>query len=82
MITYRNNFLPVKGFSAFNFCGVILFVRKEVVITERLKNHEKIHTRQMIELLVVLFYLWYLFEWLVKLFKHRLQSYNNVSFER
>jgi len=82
MIIYRNSFLPVKGFSAFNFCGVILFVRKGAVITERLKNHKKIHSRQMFEMLIVVFYLRYLLEWFVKLFKYRLQSYYNVSFER
>jgi len=82
MIVFRNSLLPFRGFSAMNFCGVILFVRKGVVLTDRLMNHERIHSRQIFEMLIIGFYLWYLFEWVVKLFKYRLQSYYNVSFER
>ena len=82
MIIYPNNLLPFKGFAAMNFCGVILFVRKGVVLTDRLMNHERIHSRQIFEMLIVGFYLWYLAEWLLKLFKYQLNSYYNVSFER
>ena len=76
-----NNILPVKGFSAINLFG-ILFVRKGVVVSERLLNHEKIHSAQMREMLYVFFYLWYVAEWLVKLLKYRSDSYHNISFER
>jgi len=33
-------------------------------------------------MLIVFFYLWYLIEWIVKLFKYGKQAYVNVSFER
>ena len=76
-----NNIIPVKGFSAINLFGV-LFVRKWVVVSERMLNHERIHSAQMRELLYVFFYVFYVLEWIVKLFKYRLKSYYNISFER
>lgn len=44
-------------------------------------NHEAIHTKQMKEMLYVFFYLWYVIEWIVRLFK-RGNAYRNISFER
>jgi len=47
-------------------------------------NHEKIHIRQQVELLVIGFYLWYLIEYLFRLiqYKDHLKAYANISFER
>ena len=47
-------------------------------------NHERIHYRQQQELLVVLFYVWYGLEYLVRLiqFRNRREAYKNISFER
>ena len=47
-----------------------------------LLNHETIHFHQQKELFIIGFYLWYLIEWLIKLFKYKGESYNNISFER
>lgn len=49
-----------------------------------LRNHELIHLRQVQELGVVFFYLWYFIEFLVRLarWKTRWQAYRNISFER
>ena len=76
----RNNFIPFKGFKAINLFG-ILFVRKEVELTSTVINHEYIHTVQMKELLYVFFYLWYLVEWIVRLFQKG-NAYRHISFER
>jgi hypothetical protein len=76
-----NNIIPFRGFTAINLFG-ILFVRKNVILTDRVLNHEKIHTIQMRELLYIPFYLWYVFEWLIKLIKYGMESYRNISFER
>lgn len=48
----RNNFIPAKGFAAINIYN-ILFVRPYVKITDKLLNHEKIHTRQIIEVTII-----------------------------
>ena len=45
-------------------------------------NHETIHIRQALEMLVVGFYLWYVVEWLIKLFRYGKSAYVNLSFER
>lgn len=80
MIVIRNNILPLKRFNAINLLG-ILFARKDAELDEYLLNHERIHTRQMLELLVVGFYLWYLVEWLIRLLMPG-NAYLNISFER
>ena len=76
-----NRHIPFKGFRAISLFGV-LFARQDAAITPVCINHERIHTEQMKELLYVLFYLLYLSEWLVKLFKYGKASYRNISFER
>ena len=76
----RNNIIPFKGFAGINLFG-ILFVRKDVVITERMLNHERIHTAQMKELLFVFFYLWYIIESLIRLCVNRKTAYRNICFE-
>jgi hypothetical protein len=48
---------------------------------ERLLNHERIHTRQMLEMLIVGFYLWYVIEWLIRL-PMKGNAYRSISFER
>ena len=78
-----NNIIPFPGFKAINLFGV-LFVRKGCTMSESDINHEMIHTLQMKEMGYVLFYLWYLVEWLVKLAKLRdsNKAYRAISFER
>ena len=78
-----NNIIPFKGFSCINICG-ILFVRKGIIVTDRLLNHENIHTVQMKELWYILFYIIYLFEWIIKLIYYRnfKLAYRAISFER
>lgn len=82
-----NRFIPFRSFNgtefkAFNFFG-LLFVRSDVdlPITDVDINHEAIHTAQMRELLYIGFYICYLVEWLIELFKFGKESYDNNSFE-
>ena len=73
MIIY-NKFIPFKGFKCLNLFGLI-FAR----------NHEKIHTKQEIETLFLIFYLWYGIEWLIKLFTNKFntkKAYRAIGFER
>lgn len=79
----RNNIIPFKGFVAINLFG-ILFVRKDVVITEQTLRHEEIHTAQMKELLYVGFYILYVLCWIVNLFRYKFDNhtaYRNICFE-
>jgi len=76
-----NNIIPFKGFSGINLFGV-LFVRKGVVVSERMIRHEETHTKQMKEFLFIPFYVLYVLEWLLKLPFYGKQAYYNISFER
>ncbi len=76
----RNKYIPFKGFRAINLFG-ILFVRGNARISERTLRHEAIHTAQMKEMLYIGFYIWYIIEWLIRLFMKG-NAYRNISFER
>lgn len=47
-------------------------------------NHEKIHLRQQLEMLILPFYVWYLTEWFLLLiqYKNLDAAYRNISFEK
>ncbi|MBP8725259.1 MAG: hypothetical protein KBF37_07785 [Saprospiraceae bacterium] len=49
-----------------------------------LMNHERIHLRQQVELLVVPFYVWYALEYLLRRLHSNghLQAYQSIGFER
>ena len=77
-----NKVIPFgRSYYAVNLFGV-LFAKGPV--DKYILNHEKIHSAQIFEMLVVPFYLWYLVEWAVRLVScgngHR--AYRNISFER
>ena len=76
----RNRIIPFPGYKAMNLFG-ILFVRGDAKVDDVTINHESIHTAQMKELLYVFFYLWYVIEWLVRLFMKG-NAYRNICFER
>ena len=80
-----NRFIPIRGFVALNFFGIIL-VRKEYEgkLTEEVIRHEMIHTAQMKELWYVGFYVLYILEWLYKVITIRdfKKAYRRISFEQ
>ena len=79
-----NKFIPFKGYKYINLFGII-FTRDKSKITDVEYNHEKIHLKQMQEMLWVPFYLWYGIEYLIiKLFRlkdEQGEQYHDVSFE-
>ena len=70
----RNKLIPFKGYKAISIWPFI-FVRKECKFGNVDLNHERIHLRQQLELLIIPFYIIYLIEWIFK-------GYKNVSFEK
>lgn len=82
-IVYSKHF-PPKNFAAINLLGIIIVRKDYGALGEEEINHEIIHTRQMIEMLIVPFYLLYIIEWLIRLiqYRDRLIAYENISFER
>ena len=79
----RNNIIPFKGYKAINIFG-ILFCRKNINIDDITINHEKIHTKQMQELMYLPFYIFYVIEYLFKLvlFGNHYYAYRYISFEQ
>lgn len=57
---------------------------KELKTDATFINHERIHLRQQLELLIVPFFLWYVIEYVIRLlhYRDRYQAYINISFER
>lgn len=52
------------------------------ILTEVELNHEKIHWHQQFEMLFIFFYLWYVIEYLIKVFKYGwFEAYYHISFE-
>jgi len=49
-----------------------------------LLNHEKIHLKQQLELLILPFYLWYILEFVFRFIQYRnwQTAYKNISFEK
>jgi hypothetical protein len=47
-------------------------------------NHERIHLKQQLEMLVLPFFVWYGIEYLFRLvqYRNRYDAYRNISFER
>lgn len=84
MILIVFNYLTPKGFRAITLFPFIIFKSAEDKRNTVMVNHERIHSRQQVELLVVPFYIWYFLEFLARLvqYKNRREAYRNISFER
>lgn len=80
MKVIRIHRLLAGRFDAINVFGILL-ISMEARMTKSLLNHECIHTAQMVETGFLLFYLWYVVEWLVRL-PMKGRAYENISFER
>lgn len=71
----------ISGITLFPF---IILKKLEYKQNQILLNHEKIHLRQQVELLVIFFYLWYVIEYYYLYFKLKdsFLAYKSISFER
>ena len=73
------SFLWVEGMALFPF----ILVRHKTC-SRFLINHEQIHLRQQLELGLIVFYIWYFAEYLIRLiqYKKHYLAYLHISFER
>lgn len=73
-----------KGYTGITLFPFIFLKSKSLKSNTVLINHEKIHLKQQIELLILPFYLWYSIEFLFRLVRHKnwFTAYKNISFER
>jgi hypothetical protein len=78
-LVFRN--LPVEGIALFPF---IVFRTSPTPGMDGLVNHERIHLRQQLELLILPFYIWYLLAYMfyrIKGMNHG-SAYRSIVFER
>ena len=59
-----------------------IYIKKERLCSITIREHEAIHWRQQMEMFILPFYVWYLIEWIIKLFRYGKRAYYNLSFER
>lgn len=84
MILLVNRFFLRKNILGLTLWPFVILKYKELRSDKVFLNHERIHLRQQLELLVLLFYIWYLIEFIIRLiqYKNRNLAYRNISFER
>ena len=80
MIIVENRIIPFPGYKAITIWPFI-FVRKGCKMSARDINHESIHAKQQLEMLWLPFFVWYLVEWVIRLFLKG-NAYYNIGFEK
>ncbi len=80
----NSKYIVPKDFLGITLFPFIVLSDKKLKEDKVLVNHEKIHLKQQLELLIVFFYIAYVFEWFIKLIKYKNSrlAYQNISFER
>lgn len=70
-----------RGLAVFPFVFLKYSIDKENLV---FINHERIHLRQQLELLIIPFFIWYFLEYLVRLIQYKNfdLAYRNICFER
>ena len=81
---FITKYLIPKGFVGITIFPFIFIKNRELKRNKVLINHEKIHLKQQLELLILFFYIFYFLEWLFKFLKYKnaYTAYLNISFER
>jgi hypothetical protein len=77
-------FLVPRGYAGISIFPFIFLSATALKFRKTFINHEKIHLRQQLELLVIPFYIWYVLEFFIRLLYYRNWhlAYVNISFER
>ena len=84
MFLIVNKHLIPKGYHGLAVFPFVFIKNSEDKENMVFLNHEKIHLRQQMELLIIPFFVFYLTEYLVRLaqYKNSDLAYRNISFER
>ena len=84
MFVIVSRYLIPKGFRGITLFPFIIVSDNDLKQNTVMINHEKIHIRQQLELLIVPFFIWYGIEFLIRYFtsKDKNSAYRNISFER
>jgi len=76
---FLSNFFAIIGITLAPF-GI--YIHKNYITNKNVINHESIHWKQQMEMLIIFFYLWYLIEWIIRIFVNGKKAYVSLSFER
>lgn len=84
IMIFISKYLIPKGYTAIAIFPFVFLKSKQLKNNTVLINHEKIHLKQQLELLVIPFYIFYVVEFLFRLiqYKNWQKAYRNISFER
>jgi hypothetical protein len=79
-----SKYLVPKGYTGVTVYPFVFLKYHKLKTDAVLLNHEYIHLKQQLELLVIPFYIFYGFEFLIRLgqYKRLKKAYRNISFER
>lgn len=77
-------YLIPKGYSGMALFPFILLKERRDVSNAVMLQHEKIHLRQQLEMLILPFFIWYGIEYFIRILQYRDKhlAYRNISFER
>ncbi|WP_264522349.1 hypothetical protein [Flavobacterium sp. N1994] len=84
MFIIVSRYLIPKGYQGITFFPFIIvadhYWKQNLVMV----NHEKIHIRQQLEMLILPFFIWYGMEFLIRwiIYQDKNIAYQNISFER
>lgn len=84
MILIVSKYLVPKGYRGLTIFPFVFLKQRESIADAVLLNHEKIHLRQQLELLVLPFFVWYVlaFVWYFLKEQDAKKAYRAISFER
>lgn len=84
MFVIVKKFLIPKGYSGLTVFPFIILSNKTDITNQIMLNHEKIHIKQQIELLILPFFVWYFVDFLIQFVKfgNINQAYRNIIFEK
>jgi hypothetical protein len=84
MFLLVTKYLIPKGYSGIALFPFVLVKNRSDKRNLVFLNHEKIHLRQQVELLIFPFFVWYILEFFIRWFQYKNKNlaYRNISFER
>jgi len=79
-----SKYIVPKGYLGLTIFPFIFLKWKNLSLNKTLVNHEMIHLRQQVELLILPFYLFYIIEFLIRYVKLKdwKTAYRSISFEK
>ncbi|GAA4298919.1 hypothetical protein [Aestuariibaculum suncheonense] len=79
-----SKYMVPKGYSGITLFPFVFIKDGYLKLDRVFMNHEKIHLKQQLELLILFFYVLYGVEFLIRFYQYKTRylAYKNISFER